>query len=255
MQNGPQDNQELLARMKDLAKLCQKRNRPMFSHFLTPAEQAFLKQNRELTHLASLTFDGGYPGAERAMAVLTPLDYEPDEYVWQDDTKAPIAILAVNYKGDALTHRDILGACMGLGIKRETIGDILEQTTPQVLFCHQSISEYIQQNLLKAGRANVSCIPSDLPEIPEQEVKTITVTVASLRLDSVLAEGFSLSRDKANQAVKQGIVSVNWLPVTSPSKEVKEGDFITCRGLGKIKLSVVSGQSKKGRTFIEIQQY
>lgn len=245
--------QELLARIKDLAKLCQKRNKPTFSHFLTPAEQAFLKQNREITLLAQLSFDGGYAQAERAMAVLTPLDYESQP--WQEDTSAPITTLSVNYKGDLLSHRDILGACMGLGIKRETIGDILEQTTPQVLFCHQSIADYIQQNLTKIGRANVSCTPCPLPEIPQQEVKTITVTVASLRLDSVLAEGFSLSRDKANQAVKQGIVSVNWLPVTSPSKEVKEGDFITCRGLGKIKLSTVSGQSRKGRTFIEIQQY
>lgn len=245
--------QELLARIKDLANQCNKRNRPVFSHFLTPAEQAFLKQNREITHLAQLSFDGGYNSAERAMAVLTPLGYQADE--WQNDTAAPITTLSVNYKGEALSHRDILGACMGLGIKRETIGDILEQTTPQVLFCHQSIADYMQQNLTKIGRANVSCTPCPLPEIPEQEANTITVTVASLRLDSVLAEGFSLSRDKANQAVKQGIVSVNWLPVTSPSKEVKEGDFITCRGLGKIKLSAVSGQSRKGRTFIEIQQY
>lgn len=243
--------QELLARIKDLAKLCNKRNKPCYSHFLTPAEQAFLKQNREFSHLAALSFDGGYQEAERAMAVLTPFDYDQ---VFAYD-QSPITILSVTSKGEKLTHRDILGACMGLGIKRETIGDILEQTTPQVLFCHQSIADYIQQNLTKIGRSNITCAPCSLPEIPQQEVKTITVTVASLRLDSVLAEGFSLSRDKANQAVKQGIVSVNWLPVTSPSKEVKEGDYITCRGLGKIKLSTVSGQSRKGRTFIEIQQY
>ena len=132
--------QELLARIKDLAKLCNKRNKPCYSHFLTPAEQAFLKQNREISHLANLSFDGGYQEAERTMAVLTPFDYNP-EFLYD---QSPITILSITAKAEKLTHRDILGACMGLGIKRETIGDILEQTTPQVLFCHQSIADYIQ---------------------------------------------------------------------------------------------------------------
>lgn len=238
---------ELLARIEDLIQLARKRHTPVFSEFLTPAQQAFLRNNRQLSRRNILRFAGGYEEAQRAMAVLLPEEGH--------DFHPPVSILCVQYKGDRLSHRDLLGALMGLGIKRETIGDIIEHTNPQYIICDSKLADYIIQHFTKAGRANVTCAYSILPEIPPPQMQEITATVASLQLDSVVAEGFSLSRGKAAEAIRHGIVYVNWTLITSVSKEVGPGDQISLRGKGKIRLDEISGLSRKGRRFIKLSRF
>jgi len=144
---------------------------------------------------------------------------------------------------------------LGLGLKREKLGDILDCVTPQIILCSNNISEYIIQNFTKAGQVNFECSVVNSFEAPVQLPEMITATVASLRLDSIIAEGFSLSRTKAAEAIKHGIVYVNWTLTASPSKDIKEGDNITFRGMGKIRLKEISGLSRKGRTFIVIEKF
>ena len=88
-----------------------------------------------------------------------------------------------------------------------------------------------------------------------RRVKVVHDTVSALRLDAVLAGGFSLARGKAAEAVAAGRVSVNHRECLKPDKPVAEGDILTCRGLGKCVLKTVGGQSRKGRIIIEIERY
>ena len=90
---------------------------------------------------------------------------------------------------------------------------------------------------------------------PEEKVKRIRDTVSSLRLDSVLASGFSLSRGKAAEAVTSGKVQVNWTDCQKPDRPVSQGDTLTLRGLGKCVLEEVGNQTKKGRVFITLKRY
>ena len=86
-------------------------------------------------------------------------------------------------------------------------------------------------------------------------VKLVRDTVASLRLDSVLAAGFSLSRGRAAEAVEKGSVQVNYVTCVKPDKPVSAGDTITCRGLGKCVLDSVGAPTKKGRLPVAIRRY
>ena len=102
---------------------------------------------------------------------------------------------------------------------------------------------------------HLEAIPLDQIKVPEPEVKPIKDTLASLRLDSVISSGFRLGRSQAAQYVTAGKVAINGLPCEKPDKAVSEGDSISVRGLGKIKLATVGGQTKKGRIAVVINRY
>ncbi|MDP4153389.1 MAG: YlmH/Sll1252 family protein [Bacillota bacterium] len=243
------DERLLIAKIYDLVRFADDRHTVCFSSFLTPYEQTLLKKVSEFKNYANINFDGGYADAERRIAVVMPLGFET-EY------KVPIIALTINYKGQRLSHRDILGSVLGLGIKRETIGDILDQNEPQIVFVAEKMADFLMQNAKKAGKAEISLlIASDDIEISSPNFKEISATVASLRIDSVISEGFSISRSKAVDAVKLKRVFLNYVEVSSPSKEVSEGDKISLRGLGKIRLAKVGGKSRKDRIFVTIERY
>jgi RNA-binding protein YlmH len=80
-------------------------------------------------------------------------------------------------------------------------------------------------------------------------------TVASLRLDNVIASAFSLSRAKAAEAIRSGIVFVNSIQSEKPDMQVDEGAKLVLRGKGKAYLRVVGGRTRKDRLFVEIEKF
>ena len=146
---------------------------------------------------------------------------------------------------------------MGAGIGRETVGDICVAEGSCDFFVTAEIAPYIQQNFLSAGRTRVHMtqIPLREAQIPDPDVKEIKDTVASLRLDSILAAGFRMGRASASQQILSGKAAIDGLPCEKPDKPVAEGAVITLRGSGKIKLQTVHGQTKKGRLSVTIHRY
>ena len=167
------------------------------------------------------------------------------------------ALEALFPRDSSLSHRDILGGLMGLGLTREKLGDILmEDGRCQVVVLREALPILLSQ-WEGAGRwkLKVREIPvSELSPRPP-EVKTIRDTVAAMRLDAVLASGFSTSRSKAAELVSAGRVSVNHRECAKPDRVVEAGDVLTCRGLGKCVVREVLGQSKKGRTMLVLERY
>ena len=249
---SPEDK-VLLAKLWDKITAGMRKNIIASTCFLSP---------REL-HLAKFLFGqqeglyafGGYPEAERQMLVYLP-DYL-DESALQDEDAPVICLRATFYEGDTPSHRDFLGALMGAGIARETIGDICVGKGSCDFFVTQEIAPYILQNLLGAGRTklHLTKIPLDQVQIPEQEVKQIKDTVASLRLDSIISSGFRIGRSLAAQHICAGKAAIDGLPCEKPDKAVEEGAKISVRGLGKIKLQKVNGETKKGRISVVIDRY
>ena len=75
-------------------------------------------------------------------------------------------------------------------------------------------------------------------------------TVASLRLDSIVSSAFALSRAKAAEAIRRGIVSVNSVEALKVDQEISEGDRIVVRGKGKAVLAEAGGRSRKDRVIV-----
>ena len=247
----------LLARALDKLELAQNRGVPAHTPFLSPGEQAALSDLLSAWGHPRHLFWGGYPDAERRVCAFLPDWQEEDDLL--SDPEGPLAALEAKFPQEAgLGHRDILGSLMGLGITREKVGDILlpGPGVCQVVALREALPILLSQ-WEGAGRWKVrlEAIPLDRLTPKPAQVKTIRDTVATPRLDAVLAAGFSLSRSKAAGCISAGKVAVNHRECLKSDKLVEEGDVLTCRGLGKCVVKEVPGQSKKGRTMLVLERY
>lgn len=242
-----------------LAKVWDKINTGLYknilSHtgFLSPRE---LDMTRYLFgDLDGLHAFGGYEGAERQMLIYLP-DYLEESVLTGEDSPV-ICIRATFYTGDNPTHRDFLGALLGAGIARETIGDICVSNGTCDLFVTAEIAPYILHNFTDAGRTRLHLeqIPLAQVQIQNPQTKQICDTVASLRLDSLIASGFRIGRGLATQYITAGRAAIDGLPCEKPGQTISEGAKISVRGLGKIHLKAVNGQTKKGRISVVIDRY
>ena len=206
------DTRILLARVLDKLEACEQRGIPACTQFLSPGEQAAVTDLLNAWGHPRHRFSGGYPDAERRVCAFLP-DWQEEDGLSDEEDLSLCAVEAVFPGGDGLSHRDILGSLMGLGLTREKLGDILipEPGRVQVVALEQAASILISQ-WESAGRykcREVTRIPlSALVPRPPQ-VKTIRDTVASPRLDAVLGSAFSLSRSKATAYIAAGKVAVN----------------------------------------------
>lgn len=198
---------------------------------------------------------GGYDEAERKMLVYLP-EYLDESHLTGPDSPV-ICLRATFYQGDSPSHRDFLGALMGAGLGRESVGDICVGEASCDFFVTAQIAPYLLGSFTGAGRTHVhlEAIPLDQVRIPEPEVQQIKDTLASLRLDSVIASGFRIGRSLAAQYICAGKAAVDGLPCEKPDKLVPEGAKISVRGLGKIKLAKIGGTTKKDRISVVLHRY
>lgn len=250
-QNG--EDKLLLAKLWDKINTGMQKNIPAHTGFLSPRE---LEMSRYLFgQPEGLHGFGGYADAERKMLIYLPEYLEEESLYWED---SPCVCLRADfYENDSLNHRDFLGALMGAGIRRETVGDICMGKGSCDFFVTEEIAPYILQNFTSAGRVKLRLqqIPLTEAAIPEPEVKEIRDTMASLRLDSVISSGFRIGRSLAAQYITTGKAAIDGLPCEKPDKTVAEGAKISVRGLGKIKLQAIGGKTKKDRISVVIHRY
>lgn len=243
----------LLAKLWDRISAGMRKNILASTCFLSPRELEMA--NYLFGSVQGLCAFGGFADAERKMLVYLPDYLEPSVLMEQD---SPVVCLrAAFYQEDSPSHRDFLGALMGAGIGRETVGDICVGKGRCDFFVTREIAPYILQNFTGAGRTRLHLeqIPLEDAEIPTPEVKEIRDTLASLRLDSVISSGFRIGRSLAAQHVTAGKAAIDGLPCEKPDKAVAEGAKISVRGLGKIKLEKLGGATKKDRISVVIHRY
>lgn len=248
------DKKILIAKVSDAVSLCEKQYSIKTLGFLTPAEVAIIKSHLPQISVGAdvrFTFFGGYQDAERCIFAALP------EYACNDDLLELITVLEIYGRDtEALTHRDFLGSLLGLGLRREKIGDILRLPDRAVVFVAADIADYIISNLQKVGRHGVKIrkISFEELELPKRCFKEIRASVAALRLDCIIAAALKTSRSGAAEVIKGGRVSVNWLETENVSLSVKPGDIFSVRGAGRFRLSETINRTQKGRLGICIEK-
>ena len=241
---------EFYRRIDDLADRADRRGLVTKTAFLTPAEQSLLRQ---YYHGDRLFLFGGQPDCERQIAFFLPAyleaeDFDPAEY---------IAAVRIEAHFGTPGHRDYMGAALGLGIKREALGDLRIIGDTAFAFCLPAVQPVLLDELTKVGRLGVSTEAIELSAVPAPvvKVKARTFTVKSLRLDAVAGSMFGLSRTAAVELIRMGAAKLNDLPCEKPDAPVKEGDTISLRGHGKGRLAAIGARSKKDRIFLETEVY
>ncbi len=198
--------------------------------------------------------EGGYEQAERKRAIIGP------DYRSLDDEPVGISVLAVSGPGQAqleLDHGDYLGALLGLGIKRDRIGDIHVHEH----FCHiivmDEIADYLNIHLRQVHRINVltDVIPLSELQTVVPKLEEMSLSVASMRLDGIASDVYRISRSKIVDPIRAGRCRVNWKSEEDPSEQLREGDVVSIKGLGRFKVLEVDGMTKKGRIRVKIGKF
>ena len=258
-----EEDKLLLAKIRDRARQCSDNSMITSSVFLDMRERSVVTSSR---FDARMIFYGGFDDAERTTAVFLPEYVEARdlqdlfEYFEDCPEADPISIIEIEKDkfSPALSHRDYLGALMGLGIKREMTGDIIVSENGCKMAVLEKIAPFIVENLGKAGRGTLKAkiVSSCEARKGTKAVGTPdSFTVSSMRLDSIVKNAFRVSRGDACTAIESGLVFVNDLECTKSDKKISDGDKIVFRRKGRIIIKNCSGVSKKGRIIVEIIRF
>lgn len=245
------DNNKLLAaKAHDWSKQVIKKQARMFFDFFDPAAQDKIADVLKEYEQVDFAFYGGTELAERKMLCVFPKGEGVDEKEY--------AIDVIEFeKKDDMTHRDILGALMGIGISREKTGDILFGPAKAYIYLKENISDYVLTNLTQVASHEIDPVIADKKTIvvAEAQSKEFHIIVASMRADGIISAAFRLSRAISLQYIKADRVKLNHQPLLKQAKELKEGDLISIRGKGRIEIVQQTGKTKKGNIKLTVKRY
>lgn len=244
----------LQKRFQELADKAYARNMYTFTGFLSLPEQDAFWQCAAGINYMKYELWGGSPLSERKI-----LRFGSEEELGFQEA---YPIVCVHIKpllhkfADDFSHRDFLGALMNLGIERGTLGDIYVNDREGYLYCLQSMADFICENLTKIKHTNVTCTIEDLQDIcVEKEPEQTEFTVASERIDGVIARVYHLSRGNSLTLFRDKKIYVNGRLKEQNSLCLKEGDAVTVRGYGKFIYKGIRYRTKKEKLCIQVQVY
>lgn len=245
------DDVLLKKRIAELRKRAEFSYRTECTDFLTLSE---IETAKSVLNGCNYRFFGGMEDTERQMLCIAHEDIEITDEIFPV-TGILVTPKSVKFSED-FSHRDVLGSVLGLGLQRDVIGDIFVSEKEAFILCTEQISEFILDNLLKVRHTNVICKRVKAEETSfKKEFKMIERTVSAIRIDTICAAAFGLSRSSAATAISAGKVFINGKEISSPSSGVKEEDVISFRGEGKARLKKIGGLTKKGRISVTLERY
>lgn len=245
-------DKQLVARVLDCGQIASSNQVVKYTDFLDPFHRDFVRPL--LSNFFGIRYleEGGYAGAELKRLIVFP------DYYRSDDIELPIAVLAISLSDPSriLSHRDYLGAIVGLGLRRSVVGDIIAYAGgAQVVVAREISPVLLGLAEVNKFKAVVAEIPPYQLKVEEQPQRTINSTVASVRLDAVLSSGLGIGRGKAVDLIKADKVKVNWRHIGQPGFQLSAGDVLSIRGKGRLELADVGVETKKGRTRITLKKY
>lgn len=242
------EQQLLIPRIEDTANLAYRTDTPKFLGFLSLEECVAAERVLKSKNVDFMLF-GGFDGAERKMLGCFP--------EWCSDRSFPITPVTVKLRSvDKLGHRDILGALMGTGLKREKVGDILIEEGRAVVFLCDDIVDFVIQNIEKMGRVGVTLsVGAEYPLPTAKQPAELSETVASKRLDCVVAAICRISRGDAVRKIEVGEVFVNSCVCEKITYTLSDGDAVTVRGVGKFLIDSFPQKTKKDRLVLKYKKY
>ena len=219
---------------------------PYLTDFLDPRQQYILEMLVGKKGEVHLQFHGGY---ERKRAIICPEYFSPN----QSDFEIELTEVVYPSKFASLTHGKILGTLIGTGMKRELFGDILSDGTRWQFLLASNIASYVHSQITKIGKVSVRLESRTYTDLitPIDDWTIVHDTVSSLRLDTVIAAIYNISRQRAKELVSGGKVKLNWAVFERPDFELGLLDIVSIRGYGRIQIKAIEGKSKKDKWRVE----
>ena len=249
-----EQNQMIRHRLQELADRSFQENRYFYTGFLGMSElSVYHSMRQELSFVPTEAF-GGTGDCERCIVRFGSVEScgysEP----------YPIRLLKIeplqDKFADRLNHRDFLGSVLGLGLEREKIGDIFIVENCGYIFVHESVAEYVRENLNFVKHTRVRVLElSEAPELLAPKLTEESVVVSGNRVDSVIARLYHLSREEAKRLILGEQVFLNGCTLTQGTRPLREGDIVSVRHYGRFRFIEEGSRTKKDRLNLKLQVY
>lgn len=163
-----------------------------------------------------------------------------------------------NARFSRVEHRALLGSLMALGTDRSYMGDLIAGEDRAWLCCLQELAVRLPAEWREAGRTPLTVRLLEEGETPALSLapgRSLRDTVASLRLDCVLASALGISRESAAEQIRRGGVQVNHRQEEHRDRVLGPGDILSVQGFGRIRLQEAGEPNRHGRlpVLLEIQ--
>lgn len=216
-------------------------NKNNISKFLSEEEQILLKK------VKNKFFFPEFCERKRVIIYNNIDDFNINDY---------ISVIKIDYnkKFGEITHRDVLGSLMGLGIKRECVGDIIVDDNIYV-FVIKEMEKYVLNNLITIGKVsvNVNIISiDDIKNINFDKYIEDAIIVSSYRLDNIISERCAFSREKAKQYITLKNVKINGIVNVNPDYTVKIDDLISIHRFGRLIIKEEINKTKKDKYVLRV---
>ncbi|MFF2752407.1 RNA-binding protein [Psychrobacillus sp. NPDC058041] len=251
LQHFRKEEQPFIEQVMNIMREVEDRYAPKLTDFLDPRQQFIVDSiRRQYGDIESAT-DGALEDVERKRVLLYPSYYIPT------NEDFAMTVVEVHYPNKFVTlrHKDVLGSMMSLGIDRSKFGDIRVEDGAIQFVVATEVIDYVRANFVGIGKVKVhiEIVEDRLNYFPQREEWTSeSLTVSSLRLDSVISAIFNISRQKSSALIQSGKVKVNWSEKDQISMELQESDLISIRGLGRVKILMIEGRTKKDKIRLQI---
>jgi RNA-binding protein YlmH len=220
--------------VKDLINAA-RAGRVVHTRFLEPNEAAALVAKLRQADV-SVNVSGGYPGAKRRVITVFP------DHVPEADT--PLIGLYVADTHDA----DELRVALRRNLAADVVGDIIT---------HQyGLSAVVLREAAKETPVNIRGKTHEVKIVELQKVamgqgSRQTAIVPALRVDTLGAKAFGVSRSYFAKGIAAGNVFVNGQKATKAT-DAEAGDEIYAEGLGRFSVVSVQGETRKGNLKITL---
>ena len=249
----------IIAKLMDKIKICKTRNKIVHTEFLSIYEKQIIQKELNRNKIKNYIFFGGYEGAEGEILVIYPEKLGKDiaEKNLENILKAIKIKLPKELEGE-YNHRDYLGCVMKTGLNRNRIGDIIVHEDGAYIIVLKENAEYIAEflkGIIKFSKSQIEVVEYYEIKTKEIELEEKQITVASMRLDNIVAETIRISRSKTEELIKAEKVFINTKVETKGAKNVGSGDVLAIRGKGKFIIGEILGNNKKGKMIVEVKKY
>ncbi|WP_461224207.1 YlmH family RNA-binding protein [Lacticaseibacillus suihuaensis] len=250
-QHFRKDEAPFIATVLDQIETATTEYRPVLTDFLDPRQAYIAETLIARSDSVKLHLFGGIAAAERRRALIAPDYFEPapEDYA--------LAAIEIKYpqKFAELHHSQVLGTLANSGIARAQFGDILTAAGHWQIVTTASMSEWVATNITRIGKIAVRLVPIDLGDLvtPVTDWEAASLTMSSLRLDSLVGHAFNLSRARAKHLVDTDKVRLNFAETTAPDAAISVADIVSVRGFGRVRVRALLGVTKKGKQKLDVE--
>lgn len=244
------EDQNLISSLYNKVELCEKIDGVVYSDIFLPPQ--IWSKLKEIEWKLGLLIETKGLSVDSEKHIVAFKSYGASENI-----KFPIKLLKLetNSKFYELEHRHFLAGILSIGIKREKIGDLIVEAGNCYTIIHESLYEFLENNLLVIGKSKINIIEIKGKEVPKAKFKEEEYLINSYRLDLIVATLINGSRNEALSLINSSQVMINYRVEGNKSLVIKEGDTISIRKTGKYIYDKTTGETKKGKQKTKFRKY